>query len=644
MQKILLLITLLSWASISFCIADDHLQQNFLEKRLTPEFLKANLITDHSWVPYPAYHDREGWDKQLGDLKDLIIRRGEEVLDYEWKVVTATDYLNYDRIGGKQMYGAFFRNREVFNYLILAELAEGRGRFLDQILNGVWNYCEMSSWAIAAHIRSVQRNKGVLPYYKTHGIGLAVGDIAASMAWTYYFFKDEFDKVNPIICERIKENLEERIFNDYMAREDYWWMAIKPETTSVNNWNVWINSNVMLALLLVEDDTDKLVAGLSKVIKSVDGFIRFVNTDGACEEGPTYWDRAGGKLYDCLQILDYATKSRAEYWDFPLIKNLGEYIAKSYIGDAYVVNFADASPKGGGNSHLIYRYGKAIESDEMMQFAAYLYNKGGRKSNLGPNNDLFRCLETITLQAELAGVEPALSDDKFVWYPETEFCYMRAKEAFLASKGGFNAESHNHNDAGTFLYYLKQKPLFIDVGVGTYTKQTFSSRRYEIWTMQSQYHNLPIINGYGQRFGTHYKVSEALANKKKSYCTYNVSGAYDEKAKVDYWKRSYHLSKNGDLTIKDDFALEDVSKNNEIIFMLAVKPELSSSGQISIKNADAEIEFKYDAHQFDVEIEDIELKDKKLIGHWGNHIYRLHLIAKKTDLKGTYAYQVKVKN
>ena len=39
-------------------------------------------------------------------------------------------------------------------------------------------------------------------------------------------------------------------------------------------------------------------------------------------------------------------------------------------------------------------------------------------------------------------------------------------------------------------------PVIIDAGVGTYTRQTFSSERYTIWTMQSNYHNLPMINGF----------------------------------------------------------------------------------------------------------------------------------------------------
>lgn len=55
-----------------------------------------------------------------------------------------------------------------------------------------------------------------------------------------------------------------------------------------------------------------------------------------------------------------------------MIRRMGEYISRSYVGNGWVVNFADASAKGGGDAPLIYRYGKAVGSEEMIHFAAYL--------------------------------------------------------------------------------------------------------------------------------------------------------------------------------------------------------------------------------------------------------------------------------
>ena len=73
----------------------------------------------------------------------------------------------------------------------------------------------------------------------------------------------------------------------------------------------------------------------------------------------------------------------------------------------------------------------------------------------------------------------------------------------MAAKAGNNADSHNHNDVGSFTVYKDGRPLIIDLGVETYRAKTFSDKRYEIWTMQSQFHNLPTFleEGYDGKLG-----------------------------------------------------------------------------------------------------------------------------------------------
>ena len=159
-------------------------------------------------------------------------------------------------------------------------------------------------------------------------------------------------------------------------------------------------------------------------------------------------------------------------------------MSRSYIGNGWVVNFADASAQGGGDPLLIYRFGKAVNSDEMMHFAAYLLN--GRKPYATMGNDAFRSLQSLLCCNDLAKETPKHDMPDVTWYPETEFCYMKNKNGmFVAAKGGFNNESHNHNDVGTFSLYVNTIPVILDAGVGTYTKQTFGKDRYTIWTMQS---------------------------------------------------------------------------------------------------------------------------------------------------------------
>ena len=55
----------------------------------------------------------------------------------------------------------------------------------------------------------------------------------------------------------------------------------------------------------------------------------------------------------------------------------------------------------------------------------------------------------VKAKNEMEGKTATLTPSEFTWYPQTEFCFMRGGRAFLAAKGGNNAESHNHNDVGT---------------------------------------------------------------------------------------------------------------------------------------------------------------------------------------------------
>ena len=59
------------------------------------------------------------------------------MLDYKWQVIRATDYLEYERSGERNiMQNPYEANRKAINVLMMAELAEGKGRFIDQLING----------------------------------------------------------------------------------------------------------------------------------------------------------------------------------------------------------------------------------------------------------------------------------------------------------------------------------------------------------------------------------------------------------------------------------------------------------------------------------------------------------------------------
>lgn len=621
-----------------------YVERDLLQQAANVEKLESVLILNQEWVTYPLYTDRAGWDQFLGDYKNEYIKRGEKWLDYEWKVVKATDYIEYERSGNRRiMEDPFGSNNTALADLLMAELAEGKGRFIDQLINGVYQSCEMTSWVLSAHL-SAQHSKRSLPDYKEHVIDLTSSDLGSLLSWTYYFFHAEFDKVNSVISERLRHELQERILDTYMKEDRFWWMAFnyKPGAL-VNNWNPWCNSNVLQCFLLLENDKETLAKAVYRTMVSVDKFINYTHSDGACEEGPSYWGHAAGKMYDYLQLLYDGTGGKISLFDQPMIRNMGEYIARSYVGNGWVVNFADASAKGGGDAPIIFRYGKAVGSDVMMQYAAYLSSLSKQKAP-SSGRDIFRTLQSILYAKDMEQVKPVYESPAYTWYPETEFCYMTNKSGlFFAAKGGYNNESHNHNDAGTFSLYLHTTPVFIDAGVGTYTRQTFSSERYTIWTMQSNYHNLPMINGVPQSFGAKYKATDVSFNPKSSTFSANIASAYPEEAGVNKWLRSYTLGK-GELKIKDTFTLNELKDFNSVNFLTWGQVDIATPGVVAIEVNGEKVNLQYDKNSFTPSLETITLDDPRLSNVWGKEIYRLSLTAKKKALSGTYVYTIKQNN
>lgn len=616
-----------------------YVQRNFLQSRIDSVALRKCLSVDRTWVPYPDYKDRKGWETLMGANREELIRKGEARLDYEWKVIKAMDYIDFEVSGNRsRMESSYFDNQKAMSALLAAELAEGSGRFIPQIVNGIYCFCDMSSWAISAHLATLTPQRRSLPLKGDNTLELMQGGLSQLLCWTEYFLRDEFEKIQPEINRRLCAELKYRELDAYLQREDFWWMGFNLKPWEIlNNWNPWCNSNALLCFMLAENDNDRLFDGVWKSIRSVDRYLNFIKGDGAIDEGPTYWAHASGKLFDYIYCLNLLTGGKFALFDDPFIKNLGEFIVKSYAGNGWVANFADASPKENCSiSLLIYRFGKAVGSAPMTAYAAQQYAK--KRPVITPGTEFFTFLEALRNISGLQEVKDSFKQSPYTWYSETQFHFERPTDrVFLAAKGGNNGESHNHNDVGSFIFYADGEPLIIDVGVGTYTRQTFSLERYSIWTMQSGYHNLPLINGVAQRNGSGFKASDV--HSSRGLFRVDISSAYPEEAAVRKWVRSY-LMKGNTLIITDDFKLQEAHSPNEIVFMTIRKPLEKKSGEIGFEGTNATLVFSNKV--FEPEIDTIHIEDPKISATWGDDIYRLRLVARNTSENGKYTYSLNI--
>lgn len=634
MKKVNIVLLLLAFSIHGFSME----KRDILQKEAVSVGLEGVLINNFSELNFPSYQDRAFWEALPDDFKTQYIAAAESMLDYNWEHVKATDYLEFVRSGNRKQE-VFAAPYSALTALVMGELVEGKGRFLDQIINGVWYYSEQTWWGWSAHLY-LQEAAGGLPDSEDPTIDLGVGQVANTLSWTWWLFNIEFDKVHPLISKRLKSELMEKVVVPYYERDDFWWMGLAGKR-SVNNWNPWTNHNMLTSILILEDDEAQKVEGVQKVIRSLDVFLNQYPADGGCDEGPSYWGRAGASLYQNLDLLKRATNGKFDVYDNQLIKNMGSYIYKAYINYPYFINFADADATTSGRPSIVYSYGKDIQDSVMQKFGAFL----AKKDNWGievPGGKIDEQIMQLMLLDEIenAPEENAMISD--FWLPDTQVAGARDKAGstegfFFAAKGGHNAESHNHNDLGTCVLYYNGKPCLIDIGRETYTAKTFSDRRYEIWTMQSGYHQLPKINGVDQMQGRSFvaKNTSFKADSKKAIFSTDITSAYPEDADVNKWVRGYQLDRGKQFTISDNYELSAVGDKQTTINLITYgKVTKLAPGILQLEGDGFILALKYNQKSVSPKIEFVGVTDNGLKRYWPDGITRIVFTVNNPGTKG----------
>jgi hypothetical protein len=127
------------------------------------------------------------------------------------------------------------------------------------------------------------------------------------------------------------------------------------------------------------------------------------------------------------------------------------------------------------------------------------------------------------------------------------------------------------------MIYLDGEPVLIDIGVGEYRKETFSDYRYDIWTMQSGFHNLPEINGVMQKDGGSFKAGSARCERSKNRdcLTLELSGAYPSEAGLLAFSRRFIFDRvTESISVRDFYMLGNENNTIRYSFICCKKPTI----------------------------------------------------------------------
>lgn len=617
-------------------------QRHILSSQAPTDVLEDLLVDPMAYHPVPTANESYWQTTFPQEMRNDYVRLGEQYLNKPWQPIPDSLFARFKADGNRSDYEEkYYALRRQLACLVMADVADHQRRFTADVACGLHYFMKETWWGVPAHypLNHPVPNNQVVDLFNAETAGL--------LAWTIYMLHDELEKQESGITEQICQEIQRRLLTPALTI-DYDWKR------HTNNWNPWICSNWLTCVLFCEKDRTRQLNAVSQILASLDSFIDGNPDDGGCDEGVSYWDRAAGSLIDCLLLLETATNGRLVFHALPKIQAMGSFIYKMFIGNGKFVNFADAYERNTPNVNTLFLVGSYLRNDILLSYAATIaedwqFHKQPAKLFQLPGTFPFLGRELLFLShyQDFGQQRPGVPLNLSVWMPDLQLCAVHSgldsHHLFFAAKGGHNGESHNHNDVGNFIVYKDAEPLIIDIGVGTYTAQTFSNRRYELFNCRSAFHNVPTINGYEQKEGETYRATDLKYknNNKKAYLLFDIAHAYPNNAGVKKWQRTICLNRGKCVTITENYKLHNHQDTTEVNLICCGSAKQIAEGTILIDNGRNTGNIIYNPQQLSASIEEIVYDDDVIQQSWKRKkLYRVKLTIKSKSLKGKIIYSI----
>jgi len=605
-----------------------------LSARFTLASLRGHLS---DWQPYPTIDDREAWQAVPQDVANGLLVDGERARTAEWPTLSAHLYRDYSLTANRERYETpYFARRDQLNAMVAA--AGITGEVDEVLLDRLWSVCEESSWCLPAH------DPRPLPDPATPVPDLFAAQTAAQVALAMAVLRPALDRISPTIAPRLAAEVDHRVLTPYGASDEFWWFGtVQPK---INNWNPWINTNVLIAGLLTLDDPERRAALARRVATSLDAYLACLPDDGGCTEGQGYWAVSASKLLDAVVILRDATSGALDTTDLPELVGAARYPVAMHIAGRHMVQHSDGPGLWSQDPQVLHRYGLTVGDDELRRLGLHLRDverATGRASAeaAGAANLWDRLARVFDHDYHAAPPTPA-PHPGVIWFPTIEVLSVRERPGtsdglHLVAKGGHNLEEHNQNDVGSFSLARDGQPLVVDAGVNTYTGETFGPRRYEIWSMRSDWHNLPRINGVDQAAGRAFAATDVAVtglepDAVRTSFSAELAPAWPEGAGLTSWRRDLVLDREQHMvTLIDTWQLTTASSLTlGLVCAAEPQPEVSG-GRTSVGS----LVVTHPGLHATVEVLPIPAGDR-LEPTWGRQLWRLLLTPETLATQGSW--------
>lgn len=606
---------------------------------VSTERLGRLLLPPDAALPAPPA-GTDAW-ASIGRHGDEAVRavrqRAEAELGTPWPQPLASQYARFFQDGNRTAYeDQVFERQDRLTRAVLMAATTRERRWLDEAADGILLLCEQSSWCWPAHEDSCPADGTVLPDTARPCLDLGAADVAAQLAWADQVLGTWLDERFPGLRGRVRSETRTRVLHPFLRRRDWHWLGLDGD---VHNWCPWICGNVLVAALRLCERDEERTGLVAWAVAGLDRYLAALPPDGSVDEGYEYWWNGACRALEALDVLEHATSGALGAADVPVVRETVRFPHRMHLGGPWYVNFADARarPPAGQPWHVPYRWARRLGDRDAMRHAA-----AQRATAVSATAELGRAVRELLdphwREAE-RGTPPLVPG---VWLPGTEVGVARSaggtdRGLAVAVKGGHNGEHHNHNDVGSVIVAVDGVPVLVDAGRPTYTARTFGPGRYDIWTMQSGWHNVPEVRGtpQGQGSGFRARAAEAEDEPDRFAVRMDIAPAYPVPG-LEWWWRTAELDRRaGRVTIEDRWSFawpfatdESGSAPSALHFLLAGHVERRTAGGMVVRprTGSRSVLVTWRPQELAVALTPRTLDDPMLSAVWGESLTRLTLI------------------
>lgn len=501
-----------------------------------PNQVIRGYLSADPWQIAPDITDRAFWEsKRRLPFAARTIAGADRLLKEELVAPGDDLYLEFTRNGTRVNYEKVFNQlASAVRNLTLAACLTGEQKYISRLEQAIDLQLRLKSWVLPAH-------DGKLINFRGEGVTIDLGSSTTACRLAAVN-RVAGPRLDPELRRRIAERLEHFIINPYDRmrtgrQTPDWWI------NTTNNWNAVCVANVTMVVLMSELEPERRYFILRDLFAKSRNFLRGFNPeDGYCSEGVGYWNYGFGHYLDFCLAVRLASNGRIDFYERPQNRQPAEYPERIQLAPELVPAFSDCA--------VTARFSKS--SLGIRDYLAGVDSAWAAGLGFTTYNELARQLMLLNLPApdqpppeatmKLTPLSDFPSAGVFVCRPGTRFRDCRLAVAF---KGGSNHEFHNHNDVGSFVAAVDGIPVLVDPGVSQYTRDTFSSKRYQNQFIGSYGHSVPLIDGRGQVDGqnTDARLEHRKVFRDQVVVTFDIAPAYSGVPGVKSLLRTFDYSR-----------------------------------------------------------------------------------------------------